>query len=239
MRQWTGFMEPDRLLEELIPFVDHGVNDPEAAKLAAGAKRKGIGRGGGGGGVGRVVMNEEEELQTALAASLEAASGEQHLDKKVASSPLEDAEISMEEEEEEEKEEEEEEEEEQGLSVEEVMMEAAARLPSEEDSANNDDDNNTSVRVAIRFPDGSRQQRRFPSTAALQALVDFCLSKNEEAARGRAFGLAEAFPGAPELCECSSRSANSNNGSSDGKGLKRTLKEAGACDTMLVMKWKE
>ncbi|KDD75134.1 hypothetical protein H632_c850p0, partial [Helicosporidium sp. ATCC 50920] len=39
MKQWTGFMSPDRLAEELMPFLDHGVLDPAASRLAAASKR--------------------------------------------------------------------------------------------------------------------------------------------------------------------------------------------------------
>lgn len=47
----------------------------------------------------------------------------------------------------------------------------------------------------MRLPDGRRGQRRFPASAPVAALYDYCLSQSEEAAAGRPFTLAQAFPG--------------------------------------------
>jgi len=50
--------------------------------------------------------------------------------------------------------------------------------------------------AAVRMPDGQRKQRRFPPSATVEALYDFCLSQSEEAAGGRKFSLAQFGPGA-------------------------------------------
>ena len=51
-------------------------------------------------------------------------------------------------------------------------------------------------RVAVRFPDGKRLQRRFLHTDSLQLLWSFCCNQVKEAADGRQFRLARAIPGA-------------------------------------------
>lgn len=56
--------------------------------------------------------------------------------------------------------------------------------------------------AALRLPDGRRLQRRFPGSALVAALYDFCLSQSDEAAAGRPFTLAQPFPGAPCLQRC-------------------------------------
>ena len=51
--------------------------------------------------------------------------------------------------------------------------------------------------IAVRFPDGQRQQRRFPRQAPISAVAAFCQVSNEEAAAGRPFTLAQPYPGEP------------------------------------------
>ena len=74
--------------------------------------------------------------------------------------------------------------------------------------------------AAVRLPDGRRSQRRFPRAAPLDAIFDFCLTLSEEAAGGRAFTLAQTFPGAPDLMD---------------RGL--SLEAAGVADAMLALRW--
>ena len=76
--------------------------------------------------------------------------------------------------------------------------------------------------AAVRFPDGSRGQRRFPRDAPLAAVHDWCLSRSPEAAGGRPFFLSEALPGAAPLAD-----------------LGQTLEAADVADAMLVMKWSD
>jgi hypothetical protein len=76
------------------------------------------------------------------------------------------------------------------------------------------------VVAAVRFADGARAQRRFPRSAPLSAVHDWCLTQSEEAAGGRRFLLADAMPGAPPLSDAGA-----------------TLDAAGVADSTLVMKW--
>jgi len=76
--------------------------------------------------------------------------------------------------------------------------------------------------AAVRFPDGGRQQRRFPRSSPLACVHDWCLTVSIEAAAGRSFFLSEAAPGSPPLVN-----------------LEQTLEAAGVADAMLVMKWSE
>ena len=76
-------------------------------------------------------------------------------------------------------------------SAAEVSKEALERLPPDTGAGDAG-----GCSVAVRFPDGRRAQRRFPRTAPLQALRDFCLANSEEAAAGRSFALSESMPGA-------------------------------------------
>ncbi|KAG2487936.1 hypothetical protein HYH03_013515 [Edaphochlamys debaryana] len=84
-----GFMDAEKLMEELVPFMDHGPMEPGAARIAnANLKRKAAaptaaamtgGSGGGGGGstasANRGAMTEDEELAIAIAMSMERGAG--------------------------------------------------------------------------------------------------------------------------------------------------------------------
>lgn len=102
-----------------------------------------------------------------------------------------------------------------GPRPEEVAAEAASRLPEQPSGPEG-------CRIAVRFPDGSRQQRRFPRSAPLSCVHDWCLTASMEAAGGRPFFLSEAAPGAPPLVD-----------------VAQSLQAAGVADAMLVMKWSD
>lgn len=76
--------------------------------------------------------------------------------------------------------------------------------------------------AAVRFPDGGRQQRRFPRNSPLSCVHDWCLTVSMEAAAGRPFFLSEAVPGSPPLVD-----------------LEQSLESTGVADAMLVMKWSD
>lgn len=78
------------------------------------------------------------------------------------------------------------------------------------------------IYTGMRFPDGSRGQRRFPRSAPLSSVRYWCLIQQAEAASGRPFALCESIPGAPEVGE-------------DKYGA--SLQDLGLADSMLVMKW--
>ncbi len=79
-----------------------------------------------------------------------------------------------------------------------------------------------SLFAAVRFPDGSRGQRRFPRDVPLSAVHDWCLTQSPEAAGGRPFFFSEAMPGAAPLAD-----------------LGQTLEAVGVADATLVMKWSD
>lgn len=94
-----------------------------------------------------------------------------------------------------------------------VAAEAAARLPQE--SAGSE-----GCRIAVRLPGGGREQRRFPRSAPVAAVRDWCLTLCEEAAGGRPFSLSQAMPGAAPLSD-----------------VQQSLEAANLADSMLVLKW--
>jgi hypothetical protein len=96
-----------------------------------------------------------------------------------------------------------------------VQAEAEAALPPEpaEGEAG-------ACRVALRLPDGSRLQRRFLASAPVAQLFSFCLARLPEAAAGRAFALCGSYPGAAAL-----------------EDKEQSLTEAGAANSMLVVRW--
>jgi hypothetical protein len=50
--------------------------------------------------------------------------------------------------------------------------------------------------LAVRFPDGSRAQRRFAAGAPLAAVRLLCVARQPEAAAGKPFVLSTSVPGA-------------------------------------------
>lgn len=71
-----------------------------------------------------------------------------------------------------------------------AAKEAAASLPPEPAASDA-----SGCNIAVRFPDGKRQQRRFPREAPVSAVAAFCRTIVEVAAAGRPFFLTETFPG--------------------------------------------
>ncbi|GAB4816470.1 hypothetical protein N2152v2_003516 [Parachlorella kessleri] len=215
MRQWTGFVNAERMAEELMPFLDTSIHDPAASRLAAGLKRKkssvkDMSQHGSG-----QALNEDEELQRALEMSMQDATGTgpsgsgagaSHSDEEDERAVL--AALAAQQQEQVAQEAAA-----AALSPAQVAAEAAARLPPEPAGAEG-------CRIAVRFPDGKRGQRRFPRSAPLAAVHDYCLSQVEEAAAGRPFSLSQGFPGAPVLST-----------------LQQSLEDAKVADAMLVMKW--
>ncbi len=164
-------------------------------QAVAGAVMPSHGSNNGRTRAGGVAMDEDAELQTALEASMAgigpSKAAEEEKEKALAPPAAPPA----------------------GPSPEEVAAEAAARLPEEVSGPEG-------CRIAVRFPDEGRQQRRFPRAAPLSAVHDWCLTVSLEAARGRSFFLSEAVPGAPALLD-----------------VDQSIDAAGVADAMLVMKW--
>jgi UBX domain-containing protein 7 len=83
MRHWTGFLDAERLLEDLMPFLDTTIHDPGAARLAKAvttkrkkfaeqelARQGSLGLSAGG----RDNADEDEMLRKAIEASMRPAS---------------------------------------------------------------------------------------------------------------------------------------------------------------------
>ena len=75
-------------------------------------------------------------------------------------------------------------------SAEEVAANAEAALPAEPSAGEAG-----ACVLAVRFPDGSRVERRFPPDTPLAAVRHLCTARQAEAARGRAFWLSTHMPG--------------------------------------------
>lgn len=173
MRSWRGMVQPETLLEDLLPFMDgsptdHHVNlshkRPRESSQAP-PQRSQVSSGSG--------QNEEdEELQQALAASME---GVKDIEKEASK----ETETSMKEPE----------------SL--ASIPAYPRLPEEPKG-----DRSLLCRVGVRLPDGRRIQRNFLRTDPIQLLWSFCVSQlDEEEAKTRRFRLAQAIPGFAKCLE--------------------------------------
>lgn len=79
-----------------------------------------------------------------------------------------------------------------------------------------------SLFVAIRFPDGKRIQRKFPTTCPVSVLKTWCVSENLQAAGGKAFSLSPTTPGATALTVWDV-----------------SIEESGVRDSMLQFAWVE
>ncbi|KAK9817646.1 hypothetical protein WJX72_000123 [[Myrmecia] bisecta] len=247
LRQFNGFIEAERLVEELVPFMDHNIHDPAAARLAnphmkrqrtASTSQRSLGAE-----AKPQALNEEDELAMALAMSMEdsgqrtggggastsaAQAATRPAASKQAQQPLVSTPAAA-----------------NGSSVGQVGSrpgEAGAAAVQAEPAASKPAGKSASevaaaaqaalpaepavgdpdgCRVAVRLSDGRRVQRRFFRSAAVQSLFDFCISECAEAAAGRRFSLAHAGPG----------------GATPLTDLSQTLEQAGAANAMLVMQW--
>ncbi|GFR40515.1 hypothetical protein Agub_g1084, partial [Astrephomene gubernaculifera] len=221
----AGFMDPEKLMEELVPFMDHGPLDAGASSLALNnMKRKAApapsaaAAAGGPTGRGSKPLSEDEELALAIAMSMErgggagsAGAGEamevgsegggagagDELD------DLDEAAIWEQIRQAEQRQQAQQAEEQAQTqaasskkSPEEVAAEARARVPPE--PAEGDPD---SLRVALRLPDGSRLTRRFRRSEPVRALMDLALGAVAAAAAGRSLVISHAMPGGGVLSD--------------------------------------
>ncbi|KAG6759445.1 hypothetical protein POTOM_035923 [Populus tomentosa] len=170
MHSWVGMVQPESLLEDLVPFMDGGPRDhhktlshkrqrgstltpPKSKALVSAYETK----------------EEDEEVLRALAASMESMK-----DSSVIASNKKDIASKGEE-------------------------KCSTRTPTypplpEEPSG----DKSLLCRVGIRLPDGRRVQRNFLKTDPIRLLWSFCYSQLEEAGT-KLFCLKEAIPGAKRL----------------------------------------
>ncbi|KAG1654949.1 hypothetical protein FOA52_003270 [Chlamydomonas sp. UWO 241] len=206
-----GFIGAEKLIEDLVPFMDNGPSDPGAGMMAhqMGLKRKAqevaamAAAMASGGGAGRV-LSDEEQMNLMIARSLEGEGGGGSGSVKMAEpaakagalddlDDLDEAEIW-----------------EQirakeaadaaaaaasSRTPEQVRADAASHLPPEPEASSSD-----VCRVAVRLATG-RIMRRFNKGDTVQAIRDYVLSESVEAAGGRAFDLVPSIPGAQPLSD--------------------------------------
>ncbi|KQJ85219.1 plant UBX domain-containing protein 7 [Brachypodium distachyon] len=166
MCAWTGMVYPDRLLEDLMPYLDKGPKEHHAAQPQKRPRK--IDQETSMGRQGRTtVEDEDEELARAVAASLEENKGFEQSDAtNDKTNPEEENEPSLS-----------------------VKLEYPP-LP-EEPKVSRD----LLCRVAIRLPDGRRIQRNFLHTDPIKLLWSFCSPQLEDGDK-RAFHFVKPIPGA-------------------------------------------
>ncbi|XP_042509351.1 plant UBX domain-containing protein 7-like [Macadamia integrifolia] len=169
MWSWNGMVHPDRLLEDLLPYMDSGPKNhhiahphkrPRESPQISTQKAQATDD-----------ANEDEELRLALAASLESKKETLNLASTNASA-ADDSNADKEAE---------------TCSTKKYTYPS---LPEEPKG-----DRNLLCRVGIRLPDGRRLQRNFLLKDPIKLLWSFCYSQLEEA-ETRPFRLTQAIPGA-------------------------------------------
>ncbi|KAF8389599.1 hypothetical protein HHK36_024118 [Tetracentron sinense] len=175
MRSWSGMIQPDRLLEDLLPFMDNG---PKDHHVTISNKRP---RGSSQTHTAKILENktseallaadetteEDAEVLLALAASMEGTKNVVDLTSTDKDEPkIDEAET---------------------CSTKEPIYPPLPEEPKGERSL--------LCRVGVRLPDGRRLQRNFLCTDPIQLLWSFCYSQLEEA-KTRPFRLTQAIPGA-------------------------------------------
>lgn len=182
MRSWCGMVQPERLLEDLLPFMDGGPKDhhitlsnkrPRESSLTSRQKSK------------DETNEEDEEMQRAVAASMESMK-----DSCGVAAKDKDASVTVAGEEE-------------TCSTKKLTY---PPLPEEPKG-----DRNLLCRVGFRLPDGRRVQRNFFRTDPIQLLWSFCYSQLEEAAT-RQFRLTQAIPGASNSLDYDNQSTFGESG---------------------------
>ncbi|XP_057961232.1 plant UBX domain-containing protein 7 isoform X2 [Malania oleifera] len=172
MRSWCGMIQPDSLLEDLLPFMDGGPKDHHVS-LSHKRPRESYHTSAHKTKVVADETNEEDaEVQLALAASMENMknpSGINSKDKNAISATKEETHLSR--------------------------KPSYPPLPEEPKG-----DRNLICRVGIRLPDGRRLQRNFFRTDPIQLLWSFCHSQLKEGGL-RPFHLTHAIPGASKCLE--------------------------------------
>ncbi len=235
MKRWHGFIQADELIEELVPFMDTNFDDPEAASLmkkrAPGRRIERVAAGGETGGeaggeagrMGSMAMGGSvlERAMSSVPTSTAAADDDTDMDVdgnvRDSANPRTGAVAS-----------------EggagesgpgalshglgtaQAVDVAAIRREAASQLPGEPENEEKP------CRLALRLPDGTRAQRKFPPSTPLHVIKTWCTSLSDEAAGGRLFTVAESIPGATPI-------------DLDAPG--QTIGEAGIAGVMLGMKW--
>uniref|UniRef100_J3M2I2 UBX domain-containing protein n=2 Tax=Oryza brachyantha TaxID=4533 RepID=J3M2I2_ORYBR len=169
MRGWNGMVHPDRLLEDLMPYLDKGPKEHHAAQPQKRPRKVDHETSAGKQGktpVPVAVEDEDEELARAVAASLEESKG---VDGSDATDEKTEPEV----------------ENEPSLSV----KLNYPPLPEEPKGSRE-----LLCRVAIRLPDGRRIQRNFLHTDPVKLLWSFCYPQVEDGGK-KAFHFVQFIPG--------------------------------------------
>ncbi|KAL8172318.1 hypothetical protein V2J09_024122 [Rumex salicifolius] len=173
MRLWTGMIHPDRLLEDLLPYMEAGPHNhhvslshkrPREPSPAPAQKMPDA----------PVVSNDEdEELQRAIAASMEGkiVDDKSASDEKAAAIADNEADAVL------------------------PKRHSYPPLPEEPKA-----DKTLLCRVGFRLPDGRRVQRNFLRTDPIQLLWSFCYSQLQNE-KERAIRLAQAIPGSSKTVD--------------------------------------
>ncbi|KAK4720628.1 hypothetical protein R3W88_010861 [Solanum pinnatisectum] len=183
MRSWRGMVQPETLLEDLLSFMDaspseyhvnlshkrpretpqaprHPQPQPQPQPPPPPQPQNEIGE-------------EDEELQRALAASMEGIEDSGSVASKETNEAASD------------------------VVKEENLIKKPSYPPLPEEPKG---DRNLLCRVAIRFPDGRRLQRNFLRTDSIKLLWSFCSTQFEEA-ESRPFKFTQAIPGVSKFLE--------------------------------------
>lgn len=207
MRSWEGMVGAERLLEDLVLYMDRGPLEQKQTSFPPPKRpRESSYRSQES---PKVISNteEEEELRQALAASLQDT--REHLENEVAhmdkngTSFVQDEDLQPE------------------AQTDKTVVKSKLKYPPLPEEPGHTD--GTVCRVAIRFPDGNRGQRKFLRADPIQLLWSFCLSQVGEAANGRSFRLTNTIPGVV--------------GRVLDFDLQASIGDAGLANSMLVMTW--
>ncbi|KAL5213994.1 hypothetical protein ABZP36_003146 [Zizania latifolia] len=168
---WNGMVHPDRLLEDLMPYLDKGPKEHHAAQPQK-RPRKVNQEISVGKQVPVPVEDEDEELARAVAASLEDSGG-------VGGAEASDGKT-------------------EPAVEDEPNLSVKLNYPPllEEPKGSRE----LLCRVAIRLPDGRRIQRNFLHTDPIKLLWSFCYSQVENGEK-RAFHFVQPIPGASKNLE--------------------------------------
>jgi hypothetical protein len=166
MRGWNGMIHPDRLLEDLMPYLDKGPKEHHAAQPQKRPRKvdqeTSIGKQGKTPVPVVATEDEDEELARAVAASLEESKGsdtsEEKIEPEVENEPSLSAKLNY------------------------------PPLPEEPKGSRE-----LLCRVAIRLPDGRRIQRNFLHTDPIKLLWSFCYPQVEDGDK-KAFHFVQPIP---------------------------------------------
>ncbi|WVZ87636.1 hypothetical protein U9M48_034243 [Paspalum notatum var. saurae] len=174
MHSWNGMVHPDRLLEDLLPYLDKGPKEHHAAQPQKRPRK--VDQEASVGKHGKPTVDyEDEELARAVAASLE--ENKEVIEGSDATDDMTEAEL--------------EEENEPSLNI------KLDYPPLPEEPTGSKD---LLCRVAIRLPNNRRIQRNFLHTDPIKLLWSFCAPQVEDGDK-RAFHFVQAIPGASKNLE--------------------------------------